>query len=182
MARPIAEGILVLAGVRRARGWPRRVRSSILGPPFDPDHRRTELDDYEAIRRLIALYGQLLDSKRFDEWGDLFTGDARFRVWGQCHIGRDAIAREICGMQPEAPGKHVVLCPVIDLDDAYHARSWTDLSAFASSGEGFVIATIGRYHDRLVKDPTDQLWRFAERTLVMAGESAPEGVDPSPAR
>ncbi len=140
------------------------------------------MDDYEAIRRLIALYGQLLDSKRFDEWGDLFMIDARFRVWGQCHLGRDTIQREICGMQPEAPGKHVVLCPVIDLDDAYHARSWTDLSAFATSSQGFVIATIGRYHDRLVKDPADQLWRFAERTLVMAGESAPEGVDPSPTR
>ena len=36
--------------------------------------------DLEAIRRLIAIYGQLLDSKRFREWGELFTEDAVFRV------------------------------------------------------------------------------------------------------
>jgi len=140
------------------------------------------MNDYQAIRRFIALYGQLMDSRRFDDWADLFMPDAIFRVWGHCHEGRDAIQREICGMQPEAPGKHVVLQPVIDLIDARQALCWTDLSALASGERGFAIATIGRYHDRLVKDPTDGLWRFAERTLVMAGEKAPDGVAETPAR
>ena len=138
------------------------------------------MEDREAIRRLIALYGQLLDSKRFEEWADLFTRDARFRVWGDCHVGREVIRREIGGMQPEAPGKHVVLQPVIDLDDAEHARCWTDLSAFATTPGGLVIATIGRYHDRLVKSSEDGRWRFSERTLVMGGEPVPEDVDPTP--
>jgi hypothetical protein len=140
------------------------------------------LEDFEAIRRLIALYGQLLDSKRFEDWADLFTQEARFRVWGACYEGREAIVQEICGMQPDLPGKHVVLQPVIDLDREDRARSWTDLSAFGSAGEGFVIATIGRYHDRLEKSPADGLWRFAERVLVMAGESVPAGVALSPPR
>jgi len=140
------------------------------------------VNDYEAIRRLIALYGQLLDSKRFEAWADLFTIDARFRVWGRVHQGREAIVREICGMQPEAPGKHVALVPVINIENAGHARCWTDLSALATVGEDIRVATIGRYHDRLVKDTEDGLWRFAERTLVMGGEEVPDGVTPSPSR
>ncbi len=139
------------------------------------------MDDYEAIRRLIALYGQLLDSKRFDDWGRLFTPDARFRVWDRCHEGREAIQREIGGMQPATPGLHVVLQPVIELEGSDRARAWTDLSAFATTEQGIMIATIGRYHDRLVKDPAGARWRFAERTLVMAGETLPEGAQPSPA-
>jgi len=139
-------------------------------------------EDHEAIRRLIALYGQLLDSKRFDDWGRLFTQDAVFRVWGETHRGRATIQREIGGMQPDAPGKHVVLEPVIDLDpdQSDRARCWTDLCALASSEDGIAIATIGRYHDRLVRDPADGRWRFEERVIVMAGEDVPDDVAPSP--
>ena len=136
------------------------------------------MNDQEAIRRVIALYGQLLDSKRLVEWGDLFTLDATFAFWGRTLHGRSEIVREIGGMQPPAPGKHVVLGPVIDLDDAEHARAWTDLSAFATTERGIVIATIGRYHDRLVK--RDGRWRIAARALVMGGEEPPAGFDPSP--
>ncbi len=150
--------------------------------PSEESSEGGRVDDYESIRRLIALYGQLLDSKRFEAWADLFTVNARFRVWGQVHEGREAIVREICGMQPDVPGKHVVLVPVIDLEDASHARCWTDLTALASVGEGIHVATIGRYHDRLAKDAKDGFWRFTERTLVMGGEEVPEGVMPSPSR
>jgi len=138
------------------------------------------VSDYEAIRRLIALYGQLLDSRRFAEWGELFAPDASFAFWGRTLSGRDEIVREIGGMQPPAPGKHVVLQPVIDLDDATHARAWTDLSAFATTKRGIEIVTIGRYHDRLVKQ--DERWHIAARALVMGGEAPPPGFDPPPAR
>lgn len=138
------------------------------------------MNDHEAIRRLLALYGQLLDSKRFDDWGRLFCEDAVFRVWGKTHVGREAIQREICGMQPDAPGKHVVLQPVIDLDaEAGTALAWTDLTALASGPQGIVIATIGRYHDRLRRDH-DSKWRIQERVLVMGGETVPEGVQDTP--
>jgi uncharacterized protein (TIGR02246 family) len=137
------------------------------------------MDDCEAIRRLIALYGQLLDSRRFDDWGQLFTDDAVFSVWGTSYRGRDAIVRGIAGMQPEKPGKHVVLQPVIDLRGPDEARAWTDLSAFAAAEGGFAIATIGRYYDQLVRE--GGRWRFASRVVVMDGEPLPPGVDPVPA-
>ena len=138
-----------------------------------------DLEDYEAIRRLMAIYAQLLDSKRIAEWGQLFTEDAVFSVWGQTWRGRAAIEAGIGGMQPELPGKHVILTPVIDLKAPDRALAWTDLSAFSSAKEGISVATIGRYHDELVKQAGR--WRIARRIVVMAGESTPDGVAPSPA-
>ena len=140
------------------------------------------MDDLEAIRRLIAIYGQLLDSGRLEEWGELFEPDAIFRVWGRTYRGRDEIKSEIGGMQPDTPGKHGVLQPVIDLVDASHARAWTDLFALASDDRGISIATIGRYHDRIVRDAASGQWRFARRVIVMGGEEVPPDVDPSPSR
>ena len=139
----------------------------------------SELEAHEAIRRLIAIYAQLLDSKRLDEWGELFTPDAIFEVWGKTLRGRAEIVAAIGGMQPELPGKHVCLVPVIDLLGLDRARAWTDLSAFASSKDGISVATIGRYHDEVVRQ--GGRWRFARRAVVMAGEPLPEGVAPSPA-
>jgi hypothetical protein len=140
------------------------------------------MSDHESIRRLISIYGQLLDSKRFEEWGRLFTNEALFQVWGQTYRGREQIVQEIGGMQPEAPGKHVVLQPVIELDDGERARCWTDLCALSTQpgGEGVTISTIGRYHDELARDPADGRWRFSRRVIVMAGEDVPDGVDPTP--
>lgn len=138
-----------------------------------------ELEALEAIRRLMAVYAQLLDSKRIDEWAQLFAPDASFEVWGKTYRGRAEIAAGIGGMQPALPGKHVCLTPVIDLLGPERARAWTDLSAFASQEDGIQIATIGRYHDELVR--SDGRWRFARRAVVMAGEELPAGVAPSPA-
>jgi uncharacterized protein (TIGR02246 family) len=137
-----------------------------------------DCETLEAIRRLMAIYAQLLDSKRIAEWGQLFTEDAVFQVWGQSWRGRAAIEAGIGGMQPELPGKHIVLTPVVDLQGPDRALVWTDLSAFASAKDGVSIATIGRYHDELVQQ--DGRWRIAKRVVVMAGESLPEGVAPSP--
>ena len=138
-----------------------------------------DLEAHEAIRRLTAIYAQLLDSGRIAEWGELFTRDAVFQVWGKTYRGRAEIVSGIGGMQPELPGKHVCLAPVIDLLGPDRARAWTDLSAFASTEDGIQIATIGRYHDDLVRE--DGRWRFARRAVVMAGEELPPGVTPSPA-
>jgi hypothetical protein len=138
-----------------------------------------DLEALEAIRRLIAIYAQLLDSRRLEEWGGLFTSDARFEVWGKTYRGRREIVAAIGGMQTGAPGKHVCLAPVIELEGPDHARAWTDLSAFSAGSDGIQVAAIGRYHDELVRE--GGRWRFARRAVVMAGEPLPPGVVPSPA-
>ena len=135
-----------------------------------------------AIQRLIALYAQLLDGGRLDDWGQLFTEEARFRVYGRTYESRETIVAEIGGMQPppDRPAKHVCLVPVIDLIGDDRALAWTDFSAAGTTESGEIrVATIGRYHDELVRD--GKRWRFASRTIVMAGEPLPEDVAPSPA-
>lgn len=139
--------------------------------------------ELERIRRLVALYGQLLDSGRLAEWGELFTRDAVFSVYGRTYRGRDEIVREIGGMQPppDRPVKHLLLAPVVDLDGDATALAWTDMTVYATGADGRIgIATMGRYHDRLVRE--DDRWRFRERVLVFAGQPVPEGVAPGPSR
>lgn len=136
-----------------------------------------------AIGRTIAIYGQLLDSGRLEEWGALFTEDARLGVGGDEWVGRARIVEGIGGMQPppDRPVKHVSLVPVIDLLSARRAHAWTDFSAFATDGEGRVgIVAVGRYYDELVLD--EGRWRFRSRWIVMGGEPIPRALPPSPAR
>ena len=141
------------------------------------------MDDLERIRRVLALYAQLLDSGRLADWGDLFAEDATFSFHGRTLRGRDEIVREIGGMQPGAdrPVKHLLLPSVIELRPDGTALAWTDMAVLATGPDGEPrIATMGRYHDRLLR--VEGRWRFRERVLVFAGESLPEGIAPVPAR
>ena len=138
-----------------------------------------KLEAAEGIRRLIALYAQLLDSHRYDEWGRLFSEDAAFSVGQATYRGRAEIQREICGMmQPEIPTKHMLVQPVIDFEGPARALAWTDMAGLVTDEAGIARANIGRYHDRLVFE--DERWRFAARALVIAGEERPAGVVESP--
>jgi len=142
------------------------------------------MDDEQAIRRLIMLYSQLLDDCRWDEWAELFSEDAVFSVWGESHVGRDAILAAISGIQPEMPGKHVAFATVLDVDGD-QALAWTDFVALADNGPGqwgrsYIIATAARYYDRIVRD--DGRWRFARREIRMAGDPLPDGAVPTPAQ
>ena len=57
-------------------------------------------DDEDQIRRTLAEYSQLCDDGRFDEWGELFTDDARLEVMGQVKTGRSAIVTYMRSVQP----------------------------------------------------------------------------------
>jgi 3-phenylpropionate/cinnamic acid dioxygenase small subunit len=140
------------------------------------------LAEERAIHRLMAVYSQLLDDGRFDEWAELFTADAVFSVWGTAYTGRDAIRDGIGGMQPEHPGKHVAFATVVDLDGE-RARAWTDFVTLADVGPGewgrsYSVATAARYYDQLVRD--GGRWRFARRDIRMAGTPQPDGAIATP--
>jgi uncharacterized protein (TIGR02246 family) len=136
------------------------------------------MNDLEAIRRLIALYPQLLDAKRLEEWGGLFAEDAIFDVFGRRLAGRTEIVREVGAMQPAAPLKHAVFAPIVELDAPDRARAWTDFATFAQGATGIAIANFATYHDVLAK--RDGRWRIAHRTIVSAGEKPPEAVGAVP--
>jgi 3-phenylpropionate/cinnamic acid dioxygenase small subunit len=131
----------------------------------------------ELIRRTLARYCLFCDDGRFDEWGGLFTADARFHVMGHTHVGRPAVQAFIeAGQPPERRGKHVVANPlVLVAADATSARAWSDYVFLDRSG---TISNTGRYHDHLVLG-NDGEWRFALREIVFSG-AGPELTDPPP--
>ena len=138
------------------------------------------MSDIEAIRRLLALYAQLLDAKRLREWGELFAEDALMLVFGRALRGRAEIVSAIGGLQPKQALKHAVLQPVIDVIDVDRARAWTDFSVMVTAPDGAIrITNFATYHDRLQKG-ADARWRIAQRAIVAPGDELPPGVDPVP--
>jgi uncharacterized protein (TIGR02246 family) len=129
--------------------------------------------DEEAIRNVLALYCQLCDDGRFDEWADLYAEDATFTVMGATHAGRPAIKAFIeHGQPPERRGKHVCANPVVEVDGD-GARARTDYVFVGRTGAGPAITSVGRYHDTFVRD--GERWRFASRTIVFMGDEPPAG-------
>jgi len=138
------------------------------------------MNDLEAIRRLLALYALLLDAKRLPEWGELFTEDAVFLVFGRTLRGRAEIVSAVGSMQPKEALKHAVLQPVIDRVDVDRARAWSDFSVMLAAPDGGVRTTnFATYHDRLRKCD-DGRWRIAQRAIVAPGDELPPGVDALP--
>lgn len=129
------------------------------------------MTDEEGIRRTLALYCQLCDDGRFDEWAELYTEDATFSVMGKSYVGPAAIKGFIEAAQPpEARGKHFLGQSVIDIDGD-RARSVADyVFVAARPGGGFGITSAGRYHDTLERS-TGGRWRFATREIRFLGES-----------
>jgi uncharacterized protein (TIGR02246 family) len=129
--------------------------------------------DEEAIRRTLAEYCQFCDDGRFDDFADLFAADATFHVLDKIHEGRSQIGAFMeKAMPPERRGRHACSNTVIDVDGDT-ARAFTDYVFVARvDGSGFAITSVGRYHDRLVKE--HDRWRFAERRIVFLGGEAPQ--------
>lgn len=147
--------------------------------------------DIEAIRRVIAQYGQLLDDRRYDEWGDLFTADAEFasvpggRLSGHDGIasfrGRAAIIEAVSAAQREmtsvAPLIHFGGNPVIDVARDRAQARWDFLVMHLKPG-GTEISHAGRYYADLVK--RDGRWRFQRRVSVRPGHALPQDISSTP--
>jgi hypothetical protein len=129
----------------------------------DPDVAIRGFGARDTIGRVIALYGQLLDSHRWVEFGELFTKDGIWRTPSVTLETRGAIVEGLRGMQGPRPGtvKHLSFTPVIDVESGTRARAWTDFLVVHCPGESWNVVSAGRYHDLLVFE--DPRWRFARR-------------------
>jgi 3-phenylpropionate/cinnamic acid dioxygenase small subunit len=126
--------------------------------------------DIEQIRRVIALYCQLCDDGRFDEWTELYADDAQYTVMGETYVGPEAIKAFIeRGQPPELRGKHVCSDSLIDLGaDGRTASAATDFIFVGRTDEGLAVTSAGRYLDTFVRD--GDRWRFQSRAIVFMGE------------
>jgi 3-phenylpropionate/cinnamic acid dioxygenase small subunit len=126
--------------------------------------------DLEQIRRTLALYCQLCDDGRFDEWAELYTADATFSVMGRTYTGPREIKGFIeKGQPPEQRGKHVCANSIIDIDPTgTSASARTDYVFVGRTDEGLAITSAGRYHDTLVREA--ERWLFQSRRIVFLGD------------
>ena len=136
------------------------------------------MDPERSIGRTIALYGPLLDDRRFDEWGGLFAEDAVWAIPGSTFAGRQEIVDGVSAMQPPTVGcvRHLSLSPIVDLDGRDHALAWTDFSVMARPGldAAWEVAAVGRYCDELVE--IGDRWVFRQRMTDLLSGAPPAGT------
>lgn len=132
-------------------------------------------EDERLIRRTLALYGPLLDDRRFEDWGELFTEDAEWTIPGASFKGRANVVAGVGAMEPPASGwvKHLSYPPVIEITSPTTARAWSDLAALlrdAQTGRWSIVA-VGRYYDDLEK--RGGAWRFRRRLADIDTAASP---------
>ncbi len=130
----------------------------------------TDDQTFEAVRRLLALYCQLLDDSRFDEWTQLFVADGLWVLGEREMRGRDKMHAYMDRLREQRPTfrtRHLCTNAVIELDGA-HGRVTSDLALLAREGDAdWAVVSLGRYSDRIVRDPSSSGWQFEERRLVV---------------
>ncbi len=129
------------------------------------------LSDVEAIRQLKARYFRLLDSKRWDEWRDVFTDDVS--TWTPDDTGAE---EPMIGRDPFVDGLKAILHDVItvhhghmseiDVDGDTAAGVWSmedDLWWPPDSGIGHLRGA-GWYEERY-RRCDDGEWRISSMRL-----------------
>ncbi|HEV7854918.1 MAG TPA: nuclear transport factor 2 family protein [Mycobacterium sp.] len=132
------------------------------------------MDDYEEIRRVVALHAQLLDERRWTELAALFCTDGVLPWGGKTYRGRKEIIEGLPGTQPEIPHriKHFVYAPVIEIDGD-EARAWSDVivSLVPEAGPA-EMSFVGRYHDHLCRQ--NGRWLLFKHITVKTGDPLPD--------
>jgi hypothetical protein len=141
---------------------------------------RTAADEIEDIKRLKARYCRLMDQKRWQEWGDLFTADAVLETGeGDGHMviaGRDAIRDGVAAAMDGILSSHNAGNPEIELTGPKTATGiWSaTFIQFAGRLRGY-----GFYYEDYVKD--EGAWRIAKLsmpTTFVEGSEIPELYEP----
>jgi hypothetical protein len=137
-------------------------RRPTVRTPLADLHLSPATDDHEAIRRTLALYAQMVDSKDAVGWIEQFATNGTLHTSGGDVSGRSAIKRHIeQEFAREAPGRntvHLIANSVIEVTgDA--AQVTSDCLVFEKIGDApWAVLSVGRVHDRLVRE--DGAWRF----------------------
>jgi hypothetical protein len=120
-------------------------------------------DDHEAIRRTLALYAQMLDSKDAAGWSEQFAANGTLHTAAGDVAGRPAIKRHIeQQLASEARGRNtarLIANSVIDVSGD-SAQASSDCLVFETIGDApWAVLSVSRMRDRLVRE--DGAWRFA---------------------
>lgn len=146
------------------------------------ERRVRELEDLNAITRVLFVLGHTVDYGEHDRWVDCFAEDCVFemvevsestRVVKVRHEGRQALAAFIPGhtYAPAYFHKHLVADPVIDLDgDRATCESY--MTRVDKGESGPFLWSIGRYRDEFRRS-ADGRWRVSARTIEVESRAVP---------
>jgi 3-phenylpropionate/cinnamic acid dioxygenase small subunit len=154
--------------------------------------------DELQIRRLLEQYMRYNDDRALDRLLSLFTSDAIYRVGGGEHVGHEGMRRFLGGVgfkdnQPHWTDEdqlmvmprsmHIMSNPIIEVD-GNTATAELEFVVMGRDENGRPkVSLIGRYRDRLRKDP-EKGWLIAERTGVSIAKATdqPGHREPMPRR
>jgi hypothetical protein len=121
------------------------------------------------IRRTMARIFLAVDGRRFREYSEQYTEDARHGD----RIGREAIfesiSRGALAKNPTLRRKHMSPNIVIDIDGD-EASAVSDLVMLSQFSDDSYSVRLGEYRDQL-RRVDDGRWLFAERRLTIQPES-----------
>jgi len=113
------------------------------------------MSDEDAIRRTIASYGRLFDSKQWDELGKIFTEDASVSSRRGTFTGRADVIRDLANaMTADYHGTLFISNTVITTD----GDTATADSDFLEVEDNQILA-VGTYVDTLVR--SGDSWQLA---------------------
>jgi 3-phenylpropionate/cinnamic acid dioxygenase small subunit len=142
-----------------------------------------DADPLESIRQLKARYFRLMDTKRWDEWADVFTEHALLRYGpgeDEHWVGRDAIVAGASGALGDGVTVHHGHMPELRLVGADEA---TGIWAMADdvSLPGLRLHGAGHYHETYRRGD-DGEWRIASSELVRLRADLSPDPDPDAVR
>lgn len=119
------------------------------------------LVEIEQIRQLKARYFRLMDTRQWEDWGQVFTEDCTAQYPDLPLLtGRDSVVSFIRGVLDGGTSIHFGHMPEIQLDSDRHATGiWSMVDYLDCPGE-FKLRGYGHYWDEYIKGP-DDVWRIS---------------------
>jgi 3-phenylpropionate/cinnamic acid dioxygenase small subunit len=132
----------------------------------------TAVEEKEAIREVLAQYCFRLDDGRFDEMAALFSENGTWDTAFGRATGRAAIAELAHSIRTRAGEQrpravHLVTNISITLDGA-SAQARSNWTVVQNSPQGPKVGSGGAYHDELVKEHTQWLFRYRKIDRFLA--------------
>ena len=124
------------------------------------------LDEIEAIKRLKARYFRLMDTKQWDQWGDVFTEDAHLAASpdpNETFHGRTDIVKRVSAVLRDARTVHHGHMPEIELTGPDTATGIWAMYDFVDMPQ-LVLHGWGHYHEEYAKQ--GGAWRIRRSRLT----------------
>jgi uncharacterized protein (TIGR02246 family) len=138
--------------------------------PDDPQRLLQRLVDIEEIKQLKARYFRCMDTRKWDEWGQVFATDCVMEVPEADMVtsGRDEIVRTVSGLLAGATTCHHGHMPEIEITGPDSARgTWAmfDYVEWPRSDTGDRVGLMGFGHYIEEYTKADGRWRIARTRL-----------------